>query len=629
MPRNVQEVRGFLGLTGYYRRFIRNYGKIAQPLLTELLKKNQFQWHDGATQAFQELRSAMNQPPMLALPDFSKEFIVETDALGNGIGAVLIQGRRPLAFFGKALSPAHQAYSIYEKDMLDVVSAIQKWRAYLVGLHFIVKTDHQSLKYLMEQKIHTPLQQKWIAKLMGYDYESLYKKGVENVVADALSRRPHVDGQLKTMITFTSPLIKEIQQSWQEDKQIQEVIQKLVAGTHDSCHYTWSQGLLKRKGKLVMGNNSDLKYKLMSLWHASSQGEHSGIEVTYKRLKQILYWKSMFKYVASCVSTCDTCQRHKADNSSYPGLLQPLPIPQKVWIDISMDFIEGLPLSQERKVILVVVDRLSKYAHLLALSHPYTAISVAQIFLDQIYRLHGMPQSIVSDTDVIFLSNFWKELFRMQKVKLNMSTSYHPQSDEQTEVVNRCIEDYLRCMVSDQPRNWCAWLPLAEYWYNTNYHSATKFTPYEVVYGQAPPLHVPYLPNAAVVESVDRSLAARKKVIHRLKHNLQKAQHRMKQLANKHRTETHFDVGDWVYVKLQPYKQHSLKSHHCQKLSPRYFRPFQVVARIGLVAYKLKLPTHVCIHDTFHMSVLKGKVGNAPVHSSHIFQQVSLIKDNL
>ena len=305
------------------------------------------------------------------------------------------------------------------------------------------------------------------------------------------------------------------------------------------------------------------------------------------------------------------CQQCKYDNAPSPGLLQPLPIPEAVWVDISMDFIDGLPNSFGKTVIFVVVDRLSKAAHFIALSHPYTAMSVAQAFLDQVYRQHGFPRSIVSDRDSVFLSEFWQELFALQGCSLNMSTAYHPQSDGQTEVVNRCLETYLRCMSSDKPKTWSKWLPLAEYWYNTNYHSATQTTPYEVVYGQPPPVHLPYLPGESKVQVVAKCLEDREKMIVMVKFHLMRAQHRMKQEADKHRSERSFEIGDWVFVKLQPYRQQSVVMRSSQKIAPKFFGPYKVVDKMGQVAYKLELPNSSKVHPVFHVSQLKRLVGEA------------------
>lgn len=158
-----------------------------------------------------------------------------------------------------------------------------------------------------------------------------------------------------------------------------------------------------------------------------------------------------------------------------------------------MDFIDGLSVSSGKYVIMVVVDRLSKPAHFIALSHPYSVMSVAQAYLDNVYKLHGCPTSIVSDRDSVFTSEFWREFFTLQGVALKMSSAYHPQSDGQNEVINRCLETYLRCMCHAQPHVWSKWLALAEFWYNTNYHTTTHLTPFEVVYRQAPPIHLPYL----------------------------------------------------------------------------------------------------------------------------------------
>jgi len=206
----------------------------------------------------------------------------------------------------------------------------------------------------------------------------------------------------------------------------------------------------------------------------------------------------------------------------------------------------------------VVVDRFSKYAHLMAIPHPYTASIVARVFLDNIYKLYRLPATIVSDRDAVFLSLFWEELFAKQGVKLCYSTAYHPQSDGQTEVVNKCLENYLRCMTGTSPAQWVKWLPSAEWWYNTNYHTTTKSTPYEIIYSYPPPLHIPYITRDSPVEAIDSFLSKREHMLVTIKKNLQGAQNRMVQLANKHRSERSFAIGELAYVKLQPYRQKTL-----------------------------------------------------------------------
>ncbi|GKB60953.1 ty3-gypsy retrotransposon protein [Tanacetum coccineum] len=202
-----------------------------------------------------------------------------------------------------------------------------------------------------------------------------------------------------------------------------------------------------------------------------------------------------------------------------------------------MEFIEGLPKSQGKDVIMVVVDKLSKYAHFIALSHPFTVVQIAQVYMYFIYRLHGLPESIVSDKDKILISTFWKELFKVLKVKLLMFTSYHPRADCQTEAVNRCLKGYLRCMTGEHPKEWSKWLPLAELWYNTNFHSTTKTTPFQVVYGQPSPIHVPYFGGLSKVDAVDMFLLASEKAIKVLKFHLLRSQNKIKQQADKNRSE--------------------------------------------------------------------------------------------
>ncbi|XP_073362615.1 uncharacterized protein [Aegilops tauschii subsp. strangulata] len=204
------------------------------------------------------------------------------------------------------------------------------------------------------------------------------------------------------------------------------------------------EGLLKEDSKIWIGANEGLKTKLIQAFHSTPVGGHSGILPTYHRVKQLFSWRGMRTYVENFVKQCGVCQQAKHELCKSPGLLQPLPIPDSPWQAISMDFIEGLPKSEGYSAILVVVDRFTKVSHFLPLKHPFTAASVANIFLNNIVKLHGLPLAIVSDRDKIFTSSFWKELFRIWGTELQMSTAYHPQTDGQTERVNQCLEMYLR-----------------------------------------------------------------------------------------------------------------------------------------------------------------------------------------
>ncbi|XP_074283614.1 uncharacterized protein LOC141608153 [Silene latifolia] len=239
--------------------------------------------------------------------------------------------------------------------------------------------------------------------------------------------------------TISTNLFEMLQQSWKEDPHLVSLIADLMRDPNSHKHYTWVKGQLKRKGKLVVGNHDQLPTLIISLMHDNLQAGHSGIEATCQRIRQRFYWKGMKKDVQGYIHNCHTCQQCKYDAAAYPDKLQPLPIPNALWTEVSMDFIDGLPKSMGNDSILVVVDRLSKSTHFIPLKHPYSAAIVAQAYFDFVYKLHGMPQSIVSNRDTIFLSNFWQELFAVQGVNLSMSTAYHPQSDGQTEVINRQV----------------------------------------------------------------------------------------------------------------------------------------------------------------------------------------------
>ena len=607
VPRSVRAVRGFLGLAGYYRKFVHNYGTVAASL-TALLKKDGFSWGPEAAAAFDALKAAVTSAPILAMPDFSKTFIIECDASTHGFGAVLVQEGHPVAFFSRPVAPRHAALAAYERELIGLVQAVRHWRPYLWGRRFLVKTDHYSLKYLLDQRLATIPQHHWVGKLLGFDFAVEYKPGTANAVVDALSRRDTEEASILAVSAPRFDLLERLRHAQASDPALVAIRDEITAGSRGA---PWKvvDGLVQFTGRLYVPPTSLLVQEITVALHEEG---HEGVQRTLHRIRRDFHFPNMRTLVQDVVRACDVCQRYKTEHLHPAGLLLPLPVPQGVWTDIALDFVEALPRVRGKSMILTVVDRFSKYCHFIPLAHPYSAESVAQAFYTDIVRLYGIPVSMVSDRDPVFTSTFWRELMRMLGTKMRLTSAFHPQSDGQSEAANRVIIMYLRCLTGDRPRDWLRWPPWAEFMFNTAYQTSLKETPFRIVYGRDPPSIRSYEPGETRVAAVAKSMTEREEFLADVRYWLEQGQATQKLHYDKVHRHVAFQVGDWVLLRLRQRAASSLQQPTSGKLKAKFFGPYQVTELINEVAVRVALPPRARIHDVFHVGVLKKYHGPAP-----------------
>lgn len=594
-PQSVHDVRSFLGLTGYYRRFIRHYAHKALPLSDLTQKHVPWQWCEAQEAAFRQLKDALISAPVMISPDPMLPYEVFTDASQFALGAVLMQdhgkGLQPIAYLSRKLNSPERRYDTGEREMLGIVYALTQWRCYLEGAKFKVNSDHLNHTWFHQKKTLTRRQAKWMLWLESYysGVDITYKEGKDNL-SDPLSRRPD-------LATITSvhqnDFLERVSAAYESDPFYED---PRHAGLHNV------NGLWYFFGRLAIPGDKTLRQQIIAECHDCPSSGHLGVTKTLQRVARRFWWPHMGRSVHSYVHACPSCQLNKPSTQAPGGLLQPIPIPCHKWEQITMDLITDLPPTRHGyDSVVTFVDRLTKLVHFAPTKKTVDGPGLAKVFVSTWYKYHGMPKVIISDRDRRFMGNFWQALFTSVGTDLRFSTAYHAQTDGQSERANRTLEEVLRHFVSPRQDDWDEHLDLAEFAINDSVSPSTGYSPFYLAYGEHPlsPIDVAAEVVVPAAQSFTQHMA---EAIQHAKSKLQEAQLRQAQQVNKHRRDVQLKPGD--KVRLSTSNLH-LPSSMSKKLTAKYLGPFTVEKPVGAVAYKLKLPPSLPIHPVFHVSLLQ------------------------
>ena len=628
--KNVTEVQSFLGLVGYYRKFIPHFSHMARHLHELTRKDITFKWETKHTQAVDKLKQAITSPDCLAIFDSSFDTILTTDACDYALGAVLAQkhpsGERPIAFVSRALTTTEQKYSMWEKELFAIVWAIKYFRPYLLNHEFVVKSDNKPSTQLLNNssmKLSTSATNRvirWILSLQGYSYKIEHQPGKSNVVADALSRfpvcmnvlpedeniaqfcqvqsLPHKDTQLRTLF----------HEAYKANPRYAEALRILQDGEYHPRFALHEDLIVSRETpfRIFVPDDTNLRTALFREIHDTPLTGHPGFHKFLAYARRHFIGPNLRNDILEFTRTCPQCQIAKPRNDLTYGTIMPLQPPEAPWQDISMDLIIHLPKSGTFDAILVVVDRFSKMAHFVPTQTQINAPELALLFLDNIVRLHGFPRSIVSDRDTRFLSHFWRELFSLTDTTLRFSTANHPQTDGQTERTNRTLEQYLRIHARHNPVRWSKYITTAEIAYNNLTHSATGMTPFYLVYQRHAnlPLDFSYADLESKNAAVESLLNSRQEVLARARDNLIKSRDKMTEQNKGKKQPSPFKLHDMVLVHKAAFrKQHLLPD--LNKFDDRWYGPYAITKIINQNAYQLELPQSFKHHNVINISFLR------------------------
>ncbi|PKU64661.1 hypothetical protein MA16_Dca014515 [Dendrobium catenatum] len=560
--------------------------------ITNCLKSKNFIWGEQQQHSFAAIKEALTSAPVLRLPSFDKLFLVETDASSVGIGAVLSQEGRPIVYLSEKLCPSRQRWSAYEQELYALVRALKQWEHYLLHQEFILCTDNRALQFINSQKHVNRMHARWVAFLQRFSFVLKHQAGQNNKVADALSRKVLLVNQLQTEFSGLACL-KEL---YQTDHDFSDIWAKCQQYETVPC-YSIKHGFLFYNGLLCVPLSSWRQHLIREV-HCVALAAHMGKDKSLAQMKCRFFWPRIRRDVFRFVDRCAVCQSYKG-GSQNTGLYTPLPVPDSIWEDLSLDFVLGLPRTSKGNDS-IMVDRFSKMAHFIACKKTSNALHAAHLFFHPVVRLHGIPRSLTSDRDVKFISHFWRELWKRLGTDLRLSSAYHPQSDGQTEVVNRTLGSMLRCLVQDHLRQWEEVLSIAEFAFNSSVNRSTGKPPFNIVYTKPSNIVV----DVAVLLKCKSGSATNfsnqyTNMLTDVHKQLEKANCKYKEAADRHRRQTLFNVGDLVMVRM---RCECFPPGTYNKLSRRKIGPVPIIAKINDNAYTVELPAGHNTAPTFNVS---------------------------
>lgn len=627
VPTCVKDVRSFVGLCSYFRRFVRNFAEVARPL-TDLLKKDvPFEWGPDQGTAFSQLITLLTTPPILAHFDPSAPTEVRTDASGYGIGAVLAQRQsghdRVLAYASRLLSPAERNYSITERECLALVWAVGKFRPYLYGRPFTVTTDHHALCWLSALKDPTGRLARWALRLQEFTYTVVYKSGRLHQDADCLSRYPVDAPDLVTddaSICISSlSAFGNMGCEQRRDASLRELIDRLNTGCTDSSlrMFVVIDGILYRRNMHHVGNElllvipTHLHSTVLQQLHDVPTAGHLGVARTYDRVRRRFFWPGLYRSVQRYVRSCESCQRRKRPAVHPAGLLQPIDVPAEPFYRVGLDLLGPFPLSTDgNRWVAVAID----YSTRFAITRPLPsscATDVADFLIQDVILHHGAPRQLVTDRGRYFLSKVIDDLLRSCATKHKLTTAYHPQTNGLTERLNRTLTDMLAMYVSTDHRDWDIALPFVTFAYNSSRHDTAGYSPFYLLYGRDPTLPFDTLvPNPADLSTAyaRRAISTAEKARQIAHQRLSDSQLRQKRSYDSHHRDVHFSPGDLVLL-WTPSRHVGL----AEKLLPKYSGPYRVLRQVTDVTYEIA-PLNPSIpstsSDIVHVARLKPYISS-------------------